>query len=222
MNFKFLKSRDEYIIDECKGKRVLHIGATDWPYTQEKLEQGNLLYSALDAVVASQIGIDLDEDSARVLNDLNFKNSHIEIFDMNKLNDFHATVDVIIFGETIEHVVNPGTALENLKQVMGNDTKLIITTPNAYALRNFINALKGKEHQHFDHSISFTYKTLTQLLGKCGFEVEDFIFTHLHDSENTSGLNWKGKIDHKIQVFLAKKYPLLAPAMVVKVKTINS
>jgi 2-polyprenyl-3-methyl-5-hydroxy-6-metoxy-1,4-benzoquinol methylase len=218
MKFRFLKSRDDYIVNTCKGKNILHIGAADWPYTQEKLDGGNLLYALLDNVVKSQVGIDLDKEAASLLNNKEFKNSRIEIFDMNKLNDFDVKVDVIIFGETIEHVVNPGTALENLKQVMGVNTELIITTPNAFALRNFINAIKGKEHQHFDHSVMFSYKTLVQLLGKCGLEVSDFIFTHLHDSENLNGLNWRGKIDHKIQVFFAKRYPLLAPAMVVKVK----
>jgi len=202
----------------CKNKKILHIGATDWPYTQEKLDSGNLLYAILDDVVESQIGIDLDQQTADFLNNKNYKNSKIEIFDMNKLSDFNTKVDIIIFGETIEHVVNPGIALENLKKAMHADTKLIITTPNAYALRNFINAIKGKEHQHFDHNVMFSYKTLVQLLGKCDLEVSDFIFTHLHEIEKIEGLNWKGRLDHKIQVFFAKRYPLLAPTIIVSAK----
>jgi D-alanyl-D-alanine carboxypeptidase len=63
MKFRFLKSRDDYIVNTCKGKNILHIGAADWPYTQEKLDGGNLLYALLDNVVKSQVGIDLDKEA---------------------------------------------------------------------------------------------------------------------------------------------------------------
>ena len=43
-----INDRDEYIIDTCAGKRVLHTGATDWPLTKEKLNNNSLLYKEID------------------------------------------------------------------------------------------------------------------------------------------------------------------------------
>jgi 2-polyprenyl-3-methyl-5-hydroxy-6-metoxy-1,4-benzoquinol methylase len=58
----------------------------------------------------------------------------MKYFDMNNLENLDYAPDVIVFGETIEHVFNIKIALDNLKKVMGKETLLIISTPNAYSL----------------------------------------------------------------------------------------
>jgi 2-polyprenyl-3-methyl-5-hydroxy-6-metoxy-1,4-benzoquinol methylase len=57
---------------------------------------------------------------------------------MNNLERLHYAPDVIIFGETIEHLMNLGVAFTNLKKVMGKETVLIVSTPNCYALNSTI------------------------------------------------------------------------------------
>ena len=211
---KFICNRDEFILEKCTGKSVLHIGATDWPHTEKKLSEGTLLYANLNEVVKSQVGIDLDKKTTDFLNDLNFKNSKVEIMDMNKIYDLNISVDIILFTETIEHVVNAGIALENLKKIMKTGTELIISTPNSYAVGNFFNAIKGREVQHPDHSLSFTHKTLLQLLHKCDLEVSEFLYTSLPKSKDSiDKLNWKGRVDWAVQKKLAKRFPVMAPTL---------
>lgn len=211
----FVSNRDEFILSLCKEKRVLHIGATDWPFTREKLDKGQLLYVRIGNVAKEQIGIDLDEESATFLNKKDVPNSTVLVLDMNTVHDLDFTPDIILFGETIEHLINPGIALDNLKKVMTEDTILVTSTPNAFALKNFANAFRGIERQHPDHSMAFTYRTLIQLLAKCDLAVINAKFTFLPGHTQSDDLNWKGKFESFLRVWIGSRFPLLASTLLI-------
>lgn len=210
-------SRDQYILEKCKKQRVLHIGASDWPHTREKFERGSLLYARLGGVVAEQVGIDLDEDASKFLNQQHVRNSRIRIIDMNETHTLNFCPDVVIFGETLEHLMNLEIALTNLKKVMQADTVLIISVPNAFSFSNFVYTLFGREHQHPDHNVAFTYKTLTRLLEKTDFHVIDFSFTFLAPA-SLGRRNWKGKIMDAAVWLATKVSPAFAPNLLATVK----
>lgn len=210
----FWPNRDTYIINECRDKKVLHIGPTDWPYTQRKLNNGQLLYKKIDAVCAEQLGIDLDEEGANLLNSMpEFSRSSIVVQDFNKATEIDFSPEIIIFGETLEHLMNHEIAINTLKNCMRSDTTLLISVPNAVYIGNFIYALLGAERQHPDHSVAWTYKTLTQFLRKVNLKIDEVKLTHLP----VTGLNWKGKIMHSITYPFARIFPLLSPTLLVKV-----
>ena len=59
-----IRQRLTYIVDFCKSKNVLLIGAADSPLTKERWERGNLLNIRIGAISVEQFGIDLlKEDS---------------------------------------------------------------------------------------------------------------------------------------------------------------
>lgn len=210
--------REARILEVCAGKRVLHIGASDWPYTKEKYEQGNLLYARIGEVAAEQLGIDLDREASDFLNTLHVPHSRIEVRNMNELQHVDFSPDVIIFGETLEHLMNLETALQNVKNIMKEETALVVSVPNAFFFMNFVYAFFRKEHQHPDHSVAFTYKTLTQLLLKNGFTIVDFNFTFLESSSQFELLNWKGKIMWVVVRVMARISPVFAETLFVVVK----
>ena len=201
-------SRDEYIIERCKGKNVLHIGACDCPYTEEKFHDGTLLYAKLDAVVKEQIGIDLDASSATFLESQEFSRSRIVVADMNRAQDIGFRPDVIVFGETLEHLTNPGIALDSIKKLMEKDTELIVSVPNALCFANVIGALLGKEYQHPDHKIACTYKTVQQLLEHAGFSVHHTYFTWL--PQGTGTLRWRGAVIARMGRIISYLFPQYA------------
>lgn len=214
---KYEPVRDTYILSLCKGKKVLHIGASDWPYTKEKYDRGLLLYKRIGEVSSEQLGLDLDQEASDFLNNEQIPNSKIVVMDMNKIQDLDFEPEVIVFGETLEHLMNLGTALENIKSVMTEGTKLIISVPNTYHFLNFVYAFFRREHQHPDHSVAFTYKTLSQLLEKADFTIEDFSFTRLESSSDMHQLNLKGKIMLLLVRFFVVISPMFAETLMVTV-----
>lgn len=57
----YIADRDSWIIDQCAGKTVLHLGCTDWPLTRDRLERGALLHQKLAEVCHVVVGVDPDE-----------------------------------------------------------------------------------------------------------------------------------------------------------------
>lgn len=176
-NLELARDRDDVILRYCRDKRVLHVGAADSPYTKQKYASGILLHKRLSAVALELLGIDLDADAAKWLNDQGLP--EILAVDMNVLAELEFKPDVIIFGETIEHVVNIGTCIETLKKCMGPSTKLLISTPNCYHLWFTSMVLRDYEDIHDDHKVGFSYGLLCQLLRSQGLVVNNFYFTFL-------------------------------------------
>lgn len=170
--------KTDMMLDFCNGQKVLHIGACDAPYHIEKNKMGTLLHQKLQKICKKIIGIDVDR---KALEDL--KNLGIEdIFYGDIINDEYEIdlknidFDYIIFGDVIEHLNNPGLALDNIKKLMHKNTKLILTTPNCFSYGSMKIILTGKEDVHPDHVFWPLKKTLIKLLENCDFKVIYFSY----------------------------------------------
>jgi hypothetical protein len=84
-----------------------------------------------------------------------------------------APADLVIAGEVIEHLDDPGGFLAGLHPLVGEGGRLVVTTPNAYGLLNVFASLAGREVNHPDHVVMFTWRTLTTLLCRHGWEPVD-------------------------------------------------
>jgi hypothetical protein len=181
-----LVQRLELIRSLCGGKKVLHLGCTNWPYTEDAIENGMLLHFDLEKTAGELYGFDFDQTGIDLLASHGSKN--LFQADLEKLHEvvLNETFDVIIAGEMIEHLNNPGLFLEGIKRFMNSETQLVITTINAYCAMRFLQyGLRGKggssEPVHPDHIAYFSYSTLKLLLERHDFDVENFMFYDLGD-----------------------------------------
>ena len=189
-----LVQRVEFIKKMCAGKKVLHLGCTDYPYTKEAIENNRLLHFELGKIAGELYGFDFDQKGIDILAESGVKNLYqadLENLDKVKLDE---TFDVIIAGEMIEHLSNPGLFLRGIKRFMNENTKLIITTINAYSgMRFLIYGLRGKgganEPVHPDHVAYYSYKTLSLVLQREDFFIKDFVFYDL-GPEHRPFLRW--------------------------------
>ncbi|MBE7516513.1 MAG: methyltransferase domain-containing protein [Chloracidobacterium sp.] len=179
-----LVQRVEFIKSEANGRKVLHLGCTNHPYTQESIDQGMLLHNALEAAASEIYGFDYDQEGIDTLAANGSKNLYRA--DLEKLEevDLDTTFDVIIAGEMIEHLSNPGLFLTGIQRFMHSGTRLVITTINAYCAMRFATYfLRGKggtnEMVHPDHVAYYSYKTLSLVLQRAGLRVDDFKFYDL-------------------------------------------
>lgn len=176
--------RVEYILSQCEGKKVLHLGCTNWPYTDESLKNGSLLHARIAEKSAALFGLDADSSGLDRLRANGFENVYAG--DLERLDEcgLDQKFDVVVAGEMIEHLDSPGLFLHGVKRFLENDSKLIITTINAYgALRFLIYGLRGKGGQnepvHPDHVAYYSYSTLRLLLERNGFRISEFLFYDL-------------------------------------------
>ena len=108
---------------------------------------------------------------------------NVLFFDLNNPGIVNFVPDVIIFADTLEHLMNLEIALSSLKSLMNEAVELVITVPNATMFERMIGNFKGSIHEHPDHKVSFTYTALKQLLK---FNELDVIQVLLSDKLHTN------------------------------------
>jgi len=182
MQEKFeLVQRVEFIKKVSAGKKVLHLGCTNYPYTKDSIDNEMLLHLELKKIARDLYGFDFDQDGIEILQKAGVENLYRA--DLEKLEEvpLSETFDVIIAGEMIEHLSNPGLFLKGIQRFMNERTSLVITTINAYsALRFFLYGFRGKggknEPVHPDHVYYYSYKTLSLIVQRENLTVKEFYF----------------------------------------------
>ncbi|HUF05026.1 MAG TPA: methyltransferase domain-containing protein [Aridibacter sp.] len=179
-----LVQRIDKIESLCKDRSVLHLGCTNWPYTKEAIDDGSLLHFRLGEAASELYGFDFDREGIETLKVAGVENLYrADLEDLGAV-DLDRRFDVIVAGEMIEHLTNPGLFLRGIRRFMDRDSLLVITTVNAYCGMRFVQyALRGRggiaEPVHPDHVAYYSYRTLRLAVEKEGFDVEEFYFYDL-------------------------------------------
>jgi SAM-dependent methyltransferase len=176
-----LVQRVDFIKQLCVAKKVLHLGCANYPFTQDSIDNNMLLHYDLEKSAAELYGFDFDQPGLDILAEQGTKNLYRA--DLEKLEDVDLTetFDVIVAGEMIEHLNNPGLFLNGIRRFMDPETRLLLTTVNAYCGMRFLwYGLRGRrgkqEPVHPDHVAYYSYATLTELVRRHGLEVDSFMF----------------------------------------------
>ncbi len=83
------------------------------------------------------------------------------------------TFDVVIAGDIIEHLSNPGRMLDGIRRFCTADTRVIVTTPNALGAPNFLRHSLGAFREGAEHVMSFNQQNLVTLLNRHGYSVSE-------------------------------------------------
>ena len=167
-------SRDKTIIEMATGHKVLHLGCVGFADLETedrvRLAKESLHYALSNA--ATTTGIDYSRDAISFLK-TNGVFDNVVYGNAEKLEevDIHSTFDVIVAGDIIEHLANPGLMLEGIKRFADKNTVLIITTPHAFGLINFIRFCRGRFVEGNEHVMTFNTMNLAHLLERYGFTV---------------------------------------------------
>ena len=174
--------REDYVVRHCTGKRVVHLGAAqandanDFGAYGSLIDPRNFLHARLTAAALCCIGIDYNAVAIEHLRAhygiTNIALANIESRESLAVVDF--VPEVIVLGEIIEHLPNPGIALRNIRDnLMGPDTRLIVTMPNALDAANFLYGALRRESHDPDHVVAYTPHLFGRLCEKEGLSVVD-------------------------------------------------
>lgn len=205
-----LVDRFEFLIAACKGKKVLHLGCTGYPFTEEVIKNDMLLHFELEKHAREIYGFDFDREGLEAMRQHGTKNLYFADLENLLDVDLNETFDVIIAGEMIEHLSNPGLFLRGIKRFMNPETNLVITTINAYCgMRMIVYGLRGQggknEPVHPDHVAYYSYNTLKVLLEREKLKIRKFAFYHT-GPEHRKLAPWKQNLANTISVKIAKQW----------------
>jgi hypothetical protein len=162
--------RAKFILQKVAGKRVLEFGASG-PMHDAIVKAATFVYGVDRHAAPGVVPFDLDDVTEISLPSNG--GSVIETGDWR--GPVFTSPDVIVCGEVLEHLANPGYFLHRLiRQYVG--VPVIITVPNAFSSAARKSAERGTEQVNKDHVCWYSWKTMSVLLGRYGYEVKEFHF----------------------------------------------
>jgi 2-polyprenyl-3-methyl-5-hydroxy-6-metoxy-1,4-benzoquinol methylase len=165
------------LIERARGKKVLHLGCADEHAVKSKLAKDAHLHAQLASVAKELWGLDYSAVALQELRNAGFGNlvqGNVEQLDqIDELRN--QKFDLVIAGELIEHIFNPGLFLTSCRMICSEHTELILTTPNALCYAQTIFALLDREAIHPDHTLMWSPTTLRHIVSRSGFTVNEVL-----------------------------------------------
>lgn len=161
-NSRVVVNREGWILDYCTGKSVFHLGFADAPFTAEKIADGTLLHTALLHVSSGLSGADADAAAVALYQqrtgDQKVKAATVEDLSAEELQ----SCQIILAGEILEHLLDPGSFIQQLNQKMKPGQELLVTVPNYVSFDSLAAVLHRTESIHPDHEWYFSPFTLAR------------------------------------------------------------
>jgi 2-polyprenyl-3-methyl-5-hydroxy-6-metoxy-1,4-benzoquinol methylase len=158
-----------YLEDQVRGLDVLDVGCCD--HDVDNPPSGDRwMHARLGRAAKSILGMDiLERDCAK----LRARGYDVVAGDACTVS-LDRTFDVVVAGEIIEHVENPGQLVRNLAKHVRPGGKLILTTPHIHFALHFFESIfcDPRKRWHPQHCVAFEPFTLRNLTERCGLRVE--------------------------------------------------
>ena len=157
-------------LERVRGKTVLDLGcsATKLGISHSRHQY---LHHALAREAKEILGVDIDENAVAAMKaaGFNVQAANVETMDLGR------RFQVIVAGDIIEHLPNPGLFLKNMLRHLEDDGELLITTPNPFKFKQVLKILKYNQVKvHAEHTCWICPTVLKRLLETSGFKM-----THL-------------------------------------------
>ncbi len=170
--YPLIRDRFDVMRKYIEGRTVLDCGpGGEQVKPDEEWWQNLFLHRKIRELARECIGIDNDNAAVEALRKMGFD---IHFGDVERMS-LGRKFEVVVAGEFIEHLSNPGLFLENVKEHLVADGKLILTSPNAWALGNIVRAVFGRKPEiNKGHVAWYDLVMFEQLLKRHGFVIEEF------------------------------------------------
>lgn len=202
MRIKIATSMIKEDIDKLPGHTLLSIGCSTGDVELLFNEMGLLSY-----------GVDGDYEA---LKEAQKKGISVVQMDLKQTFPYRKNVfDFVFAGEIIEHIMNTRVFLTDVRRVMKQGAKLILTTPNLARIEDRLRFLFGKTPKHttpihdylYLHIRPFTADSLKRALAFTGFEVERLESNYVYFGGLKAG---------PFSRLLAQMFPGIGKALIVK------
>lgn len=152
------KPRVRRLRETIDGGRVLHVGCVGDPVGET--------HAQLAAVAEEIVGVDID---ARGVATLRAQGWDVQEEDAQGLAGVGGEFDYVVAGELIEHLGCPAKLFSSARDVLAPGGRLLITTPNPWAVCYVRRALTGSPVGNDEHTCWFDVETLKALARRQGY-----------------------------------------------------
>ena len=162
------------ILALCRGRSVLDLGCVQHSWRMS-IENPHWLHSEIAEVAADCTGVDYLE--ADVI-ELNRRGYHMIVGDVLK-DDPPGQYDVVVAGDLIEHLDNPGLFLEYIGKALRPEGLAVITTPNAFDVNQLWTILANRKPDiNPEHVSNLDPFTMEKLVERSPLRIAEMFWLH--------------------------------------------
>lgn len=163
--------KNAFLVDLARGRDVLDIGCIDHS-ASTALELGDSwLHKQVKDAARRLVGLDMLETEAAALRELGYD---IRIGDAERFL-LGEQFDLVIAGDLIEHLANPGMFLGSVREHLTPKGHLVITTPNPFNIEQAgLIGRRAGVAVNPEHVLWLDPVTAHRLVRRCGYSVTDF------------------------------------------------
>jgi 2-polyprenyl-3-methyl-5-hydroxy-6-metoxy-1,4-benzoquinol methylase len=158
-----IRERFDAVRPLLQAQSVLDVGCAS------RYGRPDWLHGLLAADTPDLVGIDMNE---KLVSDLQAAGYDVRLADARDF-DLQRQFDVVFAGELIEHLDDVRGFLTSVARHLKPGGRLVLTTPNAFYVGNFIYRLGGQARVHPQHTAWYCDSTLTRVLSMNGFAKVD-------------------------------------------------
>jgi SAM-dependent methyltransferase len=164
--------KTDLILDLCRGKEVLDLGAIQHSWRMSE-SNPDWLHAKIRAVAARCVGVDFLADDVAALRERGY-----DIFPGDVLKDAPpGQFDVVVAGDLVEHLPDPGIFLEYVAKALRADGVAVVTTPSAFYIGQLWTVLfRGRPEISPEHTVWFDPFTFHQLAERSPLQVQEFFW----------------------------------------------
>jgi SAM-dependent methyltransferase len=180
-----VKDRCQFFSDRAKNRDVLDIGCVN--HSADTSTQRGWLHAHLAEHARSCLGVDILEPDVEALR---AKGYHVCVWDVTR-EPLSSTFDVIVCGELIEHVENPGGLFANCRAMLRPGGTLYVSTPNPWFVTYLMKAILRRDPivENVDHVAWYDPCVLTELAARHGLRLSCY-----YGIQVTSTNTWKARM----------------------------
>lgn len=186
---RVVTDRMDVLADHVRGRSVLDLGCVDsrrarHAEASDRIRynltyKANLLHQRLAQSAGDLLGVDIDPDGVSVLNGMGFEAVVGDVETMDPVGG--RRFDVVVAGELIEHLENPGLFLRNMRRHLVPRGCIAVSTPNPFyagsAWKIWRTGLPAVHEEHMGWQDPIT---LAQLFRRTGYDPFDGCWVQPH------------------------------------------
>lgn len=161
-------NRNQYLAELARDKRVLDVGVV--AHVADARLSVSWLHREIAKSARTCLGIDiLDEGIAQ----LKAEGFNVRKADITR-DVIEGEYDVMVCGEIIEHLSNPGALFQAARRVLVPGGLLVITSPNPYYLGRIRACVLGRYQDSVDHVLLINPSNVAELAEREGLQLVRF------------------------------------------------
>lgn len=164
--------RVAYLVSLARGKRVLDIGIVEHELAPGDHPQPTWLHGHIASRAAYCLGIDILESDVARLKELGYNVRCLDITDPQAVERIGESFDLVICGEIIEHLDNPGSLIAAAARLIRPGGRIVLTTPNPFYLATVFRHWLGRANENADHVCYSFPSGLAELAERHGLSLE--------------------------------------------------